>query len=97
MTVSDIARKLPITTTLATLGNDSYFTVVNQGGKVIIINSAGTVLTLEDDYVLAVFNRYKTLPKKRRLMAGDYVPPLWSQHRNYKFSPYIARLIDYLQ
>jgi hypothetical protein len=95
MTLSDISRKLPINTTLATLGGDSYFTVVNQGGEVIIINSGGSVLALDDAHVLAVFNHYNTLPADRRLMAGEYVDPLWPQCPSRIFSPYVARLIDY--
>jgi hypothetical protein len=94
MTVSDISRKLPITTTLTTLGGDSYFTVVNQGGEVIIINSGGSVLALDDAHVLAVFNRYNALPPARRLMAGDYVDPNWPQRPNRIFSPLLANLVE---
>ena len=97
MTIADISRKLPATTILATLGGESQFTVVNQGGTVVIINSSGKTHTLDDALVAAVFQRYNTLAADRQLMAGEYVDPNWQECPNRIFSPYVARVIDYLK
>jgi hypothetical protein len=97
MTIADISCKLPATKILTTLGGESQFTVVNQGGAVVIINSLGKIHTLDDALVAAVFQRYSTLASHRRMMADDYVNPNWPQCPNRIFAPYVARLIDFLQ
>jgi hypothetical protein len=51
---------------------------------------------LSDAHVAAVLARYRTLPQERRLMAGEYVDPSWERPFDRIFSPYVARLLDYL-
>jgi len=96
MKVADIARKLPVTITLSTLGGESSFSVVNQGGIVRIINSAGSHHKLDDAHVQAVYLRYRSLPATQRLMASEYVDPKWTARPNRNFSPYVARIISYI-
>ena len=97
MTVADISRKLPARITLPTLGGESSFHVVNERGVVIIINSSGTQHKLNDAHVLSVYNRYTVLAAGRRLMASEYVDPNWPERPNRIFSPYLARVLDYIR
>ena len=96
MKVADIARKLPVTITLTTLGGESVFSVVNHGGIIRIINSAGSHHKLDDLHVHEVYLRYQSLSATKRLMASEYVAPKWPARPNRIFSPYVARIISYI-
>jgi hypothetical protein len=100
-----IIRKLPTTITLTTFGGLSSFNVDNGNGTVTITNRGGNILVLTDVIVREVYVRYINL----KITGGNYLvaasytlptPPAnpngWVQCPDTVFSPYIARIIAYL-
>ncbi len=67
-----------------------------MGKEIVIKNSTGNSLMLNQKIVDAVWLRYQSLSKPNRYKAGQYVAPLWKDCPDIVFCPLIARLLAYL-
>jgi hypothetical protein len=97
MNINSLIKILPQEKTLITMGGRSQFYVLNDGRALTIhLPKSGEDYEIKEDLVLAVAERYQSLPEKERAMTTQYGSPGWKNCPDMIVAPYVARIIQYV-